>query len=452
MVTGGLVGANPDQLDELAARMNSGADTLEAVRQAIFLSLRRTEWPGPDGDQFRHDWDHRHARVIATAVTALREAARVLRVNAAEQRGASLDGSGLVPPALFGMVRSALDQVRGFLGAGLASIGYSRGTPSENFAWWSGLTPERRAELIHEYPGLVGSMDGIPAADRDAANRIRLERAVADLPAQVAQLREQLANGQITQEQFNQRALQLAAIRHLHDRLARGEDLYLLGFDPSGEGRAIVAVGNPDTADHVATFVPGMDTTLASVNGHVSNMAALRDMAQSLAPNESTSAILWFDYDAPNGLMEAARATHAEAASENLDGFLDGLRASHVGEPSHNTIIGHSYGGKVVGIADREETLAVDDMIFIGNPDIGVNHASELSVGAGHVYASVAPGDPIELVNIPLVTPAEEGFGSQQFTSHRTEVPDAHSSYFRQNSPAMFNQAAIITGHGEFVY
>ncbi|MBX6721734.1 MAG: hypothetical protein IRY92_00640 [Dactylosporangium sp.] len=90
----GLVGANPDQLDELAARMNSGADTLEAIRHAIYLSLSRTEWPGPDGDQFRHDWDYRHTRLIAAAVTALREAARVARANADQQRAASGADSG----------------------------------------------------------------------------------------------------------------------------------------------------------------------------------------------------------------------------------------------------------------------------------------------------------------------------------------------------------------------
>lgn len=88
-MTGGLVGANPEQLDDLAVRMNSGADTLEGIRHTIRLSLGRTEWPGPDGDQFRHDWDHHHARVIATAVTALREAARVMRANADQQRAAS---------------------------------------------------------------------------------------------------------------------------------------------------------------------------------------------------------------------------------------------------------------------------------------------------------------------------------------------------------------------------
>jgi hypothetical protein len=109
VVTGGLVGANPEQLDELAARMNSGADTLEGIRHAIFLSLSRTEWPGPDGDQFRHDWDHRHTRVIATAVTALREAARALRLNADQQRIAS--GADDIFVDVRSMIRSVMGAV-----------------------------------------------------------------------------------------------------------------------------------------------------------------------------------------------------------------------------------------------------------------------------------------------------------------------------------------------------
>lgn len=94
----GFVGLNPGQLDELAARIDSSADTLESIRHSIRLSLSRTEWPGPDGDQFRHDWDYRHTRVIATAVTALREAARVVRANADQQRAASGADSGFAGP------------------------------------------------------------------------------------------------------------------------------------------------------------------------------------------------------------------------------------------------------------------------------------------------------------------------------------------------------------------
>src|SRR5690606_15982913 len=80
-VAGGLVGANPDQLDALAARMDGDAAALSSVRDSIQWSLGRTDWPGADGDQFRSDWAYRYAPALANAATMLRDAARVLRVN-----------------------------------------------------------------------------------------------------------------------------------------------------------------------------------------------------------------------------------------------------------------------------------------------------------------------------------------------------------------------------------
>ncbi|MFD8492808.1 alpha/beta hydrolase [Amycolatopsis sp. NPDC059657] len=52
------------------------------------------------------------------------------------------------------------------------------------------------------------------------------------------------------------------------------------------------------------------------------------------------------------------------------------------GDPSHNTTVGHSYGTTVIGHAARDEHLAVDDIVFVASPGVGVNHASELGLPA----------------------------------------------------------------------
>ncbi|MBX6721735.1 MAG: hypothetical protein IRY92_00645 [Dactylosporangium sp.] len=421
-MTGGLVGANPDQLDELAARLNSSAEALESIRFTLRASLGRVEWPGPDGDQFRHDWDHHHGPALAAAVTMLREAARVARINATEQRVASRDGTGLLPP---GIVAAGVSLVEGMV---QAVFGGSDGpnTLDERFGWWSGLSPEERAELIRREPERIGSMDGIPAADRDAANRILLERAAAG---------------------GNEAAIKLK------ERLDGRDDLYLLGFDESGDGRAIVAVGNPDTADHVATYVPGKGTDLADVTNGISDMERLRKQAMAADPQAIVATVYWLDYDAPNGYVEALRAGNAENASSALNSFQEGLRVTHQGEPSHNTIIGHSYGGKVVGIADREHGLPVDDIVFLGAPDVGVDKADQLSVGRDHVWATAAPGDPIDnLSDIGSEVPTEGGFGAQGFTSDDVGFKRAHSSYLWDGSSSLKNLGCIVVGQQSKVF
>ena len=45
-----------------------------------------------------------------------------------------------------------------------------------NAAWWKGLTPDQRQDLIGTYPEHIGNAEGIPPKDRDAANHIVLDQ------------------------------------------------------------------------------------------------------------------------------------------------------------------------------------------------------------------------------------------------------------------------------------
>ncbi|KKC04807.1 alpha/beta hydrolase [Mycobacterium nebraskense] len=56
-------------------------------------------------------------------------------------------------------------------------------------------------------------------------------------------------------------------------------------------------------------------------------------------------------YDRPKNLFEAASPDRARAGAEALDSFQSGMGASHVGAPSIDTVIGHSYGSTMVGAA-----------------------------------------------------------------------------------------------------
>ncbi len=67
-----------------------------------------------------------------------------------------------------------------------------------------------------------------------------------------------------------------------------------------------------------------------------------------------------------------------------LNTFENGLRASHVGPPSIDTVIGHSYGSTVVGAAaSGGHHLDADNVIAVGSPGMLVDRAGRLNLNAG---------------------------------------------------------------------
>ena len=358
-------------------------------------------------------------------------------------------------------------------------------TPEQVKAWWETLTPEQQEQAIADYPQLVGWLDGVPASDRDTANRISLDRDLANLHSRdttlagrEAYLKSMADQGRIAevypdagnpvgsmfvelQKIEDERKAIAADMVGPNDILKRMNDpnqrpVFLLGYDPADDGKAIVAVGNPDTADNVVTYVPGTMADLNGVNGDIHRADIMANDAAELAPDKQTSAILWLGYDAPDWFNNAGSASYAEGAATDLQGFESGLRATHEGaDPAHNTIIGHSYGTTTVGYAARDGHLAVDDVIFVGSPGVGVNSASDLHIdgGAGNVWASTAANDVIRLTGIDDnmrfgENPAGEGFGGRVFTSADGSFSPVatHSEYWDQGNPSRSNIALIVTG------
>jgi pimeloyl-ACP methyl ester carboxylesterase len=174
--------------------------------------------------------------------------------------------------------------------------------------------------------------------------------------------------------------------------------------------------------------------------------------------------ISWVGYDAPDDVMPNAMSdNYAEGAKKNLDSFQDGLRESHQGEPSHNTMIGHSYGTTVVGYAARDEHLDVDDIVFVASPGVGVNHADELGIPAEHVHATVDAHDPIQLApvhgiepqnfddaNVFSSGPSEPGASTEGPWYYEGYNSDAHSMYWDPGNKALKNMGRVIAGQPTF--
>src|SRR5699024_2875351 len=111
------------------------------------------------------------------------------------------------------------------------------------------------------------------------------------------------------------------------DRLAsrledeKGPRAYLIGLDVAADGRAVVALGDPDRAANVLTHVPGMTADLASVGGELTRAERVAARAGELGPGTATSSVLWLDYDAPDFLHEAWSSRPAATGATGLRRF-----------------------------------------------------------------------------------------------------------------------------------
>jgi len=341
--------------------------------------------------------------------------------------------------------------------------------PSVVNLWWTSMTEEEQQQALRDHAELLRELDGIPATVRDGLNRDhlddeigRLEEEVADAEEERDEALEGLSDSgggwefYNAQSDLNDLNDELDTLRTLSGNLGEdGADRYLLALDTEDRGRAIVANGNPDTADNVATLVPGTTTTWQSVNGQMGRADALVDAANLTDREGSHSVISWIGYDAPN-VPEAAFAGRAEDAVGELSSFQDGLRATHENtSPSNNTVIGHSYGSTVVGhTAQGAGGLDADNIVLVGSPGADADHVSDLGFAPENVHVSTAENDGIS--NLTGFThgpdPTDADFGATEFDSDPGSeggswpLGAAHSEYFDENSTSLRHMASVLTG------
>jgi len=97
---------------------------------------------------------------------------------------------------------------------------------------------------------------------------------------------------------------------------------------------------------------------------------ALYDAAHAAAPGQHLAVIAWLGYDAPQGVgRSAAREELARAGATFLDGFAKDLATMRPN--ARMTVIGHSYGSVVAGLAAAELPSQVKDLVVVGQPGHG---------------------------------------------------------------------------------
>ncbi|WP_446225656.1 alpha/beta hydrolase [Nocardia sp. IBHARD005] len=375
---------------------------------------------------------------------------------------------------------------------------------------WTTLSDEDKDALWNQ-DNYLGNRDGMPATDRDHYNRLTLKEQLTE--AQNARNEAiQMAGSKHeqwlrytgtsdeadswlkTQPGYTEWKAKMDESRHLDDLTTTakvadsnsptGQPRMLLGMDDNSGQRvhSVVADGNPDKATNVTTYVPGTGSQPSKMEGDIGRIDSMSAAAKAAGADNPVS-IAWLGYDAPPDVLkegdnDATRSKFAQAGAPALTSFQDGLRATHEGAPSHNTVLGHSYGTTVVGLSATDgRVLAADNVVMVASPGAGVDHARELSLAGvpdgqqyQHVFSTRAENDPTPgYSNIPDFVPSVDShkadptsadFGGQVFSSDPgTSGPwwsagysgDAHSEYWNSGSTSLRNMGAIIAGRPEMV-
>ncbi len=149
----GMLGANPEQLRELAKLLSESSGKLDSAASSLHPTIANARWGGPDAERFRHNWNARLRPQLRTVSGLLGDVSKQVNAQAAEQEKASAAedtggggpqtlAPGTVGPAVDPPFCPAKDPNQDLL------EDMSNRTPEEVLAWWNGLSEDERAMLL----------------------------------------------------------------------------------------------------------------------------------------------------------------------------------------------------------------------------------------------------------------------------------------------------------------
>lgn len=461
--------------EALAAAYSSVAPLVQRANQVADTARQRI-------DAIRGQWQQDKAALEPFASTSRGRAALV---NLGQMRIAEAGHVLAKANLAFTAVASQIEAATATLPRGLEGGAHLRPPPEripewgapvdEVKKWWESKSRHDKDALIREHPDQIGNLDGIPTVDRDAANRTVMNRDINKVDSAAADRNVSADDIRINPLDFG--LTQVDIIRHHnatkvkegldHNQIQTGADTYLLIYKPeawNGQGRAAVAIANPDKATNVAITVPGTSHSVA--NGWLSSndSSNLYNEMKATTP-QTNSVIAWMGYDAPDSLTDAriASTTLAHEGAGLLAFDVTGFKSTSEG--ANFTVIGHSYGSTVVADAAWAK-MPADNIVLIGSPgtDMARSAADFHLPDGGRVYVGSASTDPItHLGKMPPIPapgtvatiglgpdPSVDGFGSVRF---KAEVPgfsvNDHSRYYQPGTESLRSMGLISSGQGD---
>lgn len=368
--------------------------------------------------------------------------------------------------------------------------------PATVSAWWQSLSPSARAALEEKQWVRLGNLDGIPYDVRVRANRVAINAAIEDearrasrLESSIAELERTLAELQASERPDGFTLFRIAEVqRELANARSELADCEALGrwyhelltetitielsdssklrtghhvvlFDPAG-GRFAEVIGDLSTASSVGIYVPGTGSAFGKDTGRYDRAASFVAGAD---PAGSLAMISFLGGPMPLTLSNAPSNHYATAAGPVLARFVAGIDAK---SGASVTVLGHSYGGAVVGMAEVSGMRA-DRIVHVASAGMGtgVFAPTDLPYPATPRYSLTAPGDLIGVtqgVNVDELGALGHGADPDSFPgvirleTGRVDNADAnsplvqgmgaHSGVFHIDSTSWKNMLAVLEG------
>lgn len=326
---------------------------------------------------------------------------------------------------------------------------------SEVAAWWAGAPTSGRSILRSVAPELIGNLEGVPYTARDIANREVLDAARQQLDARLAGMLGRAERGE------------LETRNHMLDQIEkalRGQGRRLVSIDVTGDGRAVIAIGDLTRADYVSYLVPGM------FFGVDAQIEAWTETAQTLVDDQerwlreldpgsdaTVAAVAWIGYRTPS-LVNVASMELAREGQQSFTASLQGLRAARGDDQPYLAVLAHSYGSTAALLSLAEDDVHVDALAVVGSPGSPARSVDELHVGS--VWVGAADWDPIPASGVFGSQPASRNYGAHLFSVAAGSDPLSgaqlggaftHNDYFAPGSMSLRNMALIALGEGEWV-
>ena len=344
--------------------------------------------------------------------------------------------------------------------------------------FWSQTSSSQHRNLLSAAPRLVGGLEGFPYEVRDAANRTNLTDAEN-------RIRHQLAAG-VGRAATDQLTKQLHMLGQVRAALAVGDSKNprsLVSLDPSGEGRAVIIIGDASTADYVDYLIPGMfsdvDTQIVAFANSSDNIATQQQawikklnpgVPASQLPTVATFA--WIGYQTPN-IVNVTSLQLAREGQASFTASLEGLhaeRAARVTKAADGTVtpgaqpfvavLAHSYGSTAVMLSLQDDAVSVDALAIVGSPGSPARTAKQLKVANGNVWVGAAETDPVPQTGIFGSQPLSASYGAHRFGVDGATDPVSqsslrgavgHNDYFVSGTESLRNMVLIGIGRGDLV-
>jgi hypothetical protein len=330
---------------------------------------------------------------------------------------------------------------------------------------WSSLSPATRTKLASAAPRLVGGLDGFPVDVRNAANRAWVSQSIAQLKSQLPAVTGR-ALAETDQHQLHMLTMIQAALKPTKGGPART----LLSADPAGEGKAVIVLGNLQTADYVTYMVPGMfytvDGQLSAWTGDAADLyKQQQDWLKRLSAvdpadaHKTVAVVAWMGYQTPD-LTNIGSLDLAYQARDALASSVESMQLQRTGHEPYTTILAHSYGSTAALMALTQYSFSVNALVLVGTPGSSAQSAKDLHVSNTNVWVGAAAWDPVPTSAFFGSDPSAPSYGAHMMgvnggkdviTGASLGQSIGHNEYFDPGTESIRNMALIGIDHAELV-